>query len=69
VDFVVEARGRLLPIEIKATRRPRPSDAASLQSFRAEYGTRARAGLLLHDGDVTEWIAPGVLSTPWWRVV
>jgi predicted AAA+ superfamily ATPase len=69
VDFVIEARGKVVPIEVKATRRPRPADAMALQSFRTEYGTRARAGLLLHDGDATEWIVPGVLSTPWWRVV
>jgi len=27
------------------------------------------AGLLLHDGAETAWLADGVLATPWWRVV
>jgi len=69
VDFVVEVGGRLLPIEVKATGRPRLSDAAHLRSFRAEYGKKARAGLLLHTGKVPEWLAPDVLAVPWWRVV
>lgn len=69
VDFVVESEGRLLPIEIKAAARPRLSDAAHLRSFRAEYGRKARAGLLLHTGSKLEWLAPDVLAAPWWRVL
>lgn len=69
VDLVVEARDRLLPIEVKAGSRPRLSDAAHLRSFRAEYGKRARGALLLHTGSETEWLAPDVLAAPWWRVI
>ena len=32
-----------------------PADAKGLQTFRAEYGAKSRAGLLLHDGEDTEW--------------
>jgi len=69
VDLVIETDGSLVPIEIKATGRPRLVDAAHLRTFRAEYGTQARAGLLLHTGSTLEWIAPDVLAVPWWRVV
>jgi predicted AAA+ superfamily ATPase len=69
VDLVLEAAGRLLPIEIKAGARPRLADAKHLRSFRAEYGKRARAGLLLHTGSALEWLAPDVLAAPWWRVL
>lgn len=69
VDFVIEAGDRLLPIEVKATKRPRLRDARHLRTFRAEYGDRARPGLLLHAGTITEWFTPGVLATPWWRVI
>ena len=68
VDFVIEHRGRLLPIEVKATRRPRFRDARHLLTFRDEYRERARPGLLLHTGEETEWIAPTVFAAPWWRV-
>lgn len=69
VDFVIEAGGRLLPIEVKATNHPRLGDAMHLRSFRAEYGNKARAGLLLHTGSTLEWLAPDVLAAPWWRVL
>jgi predicted AAA+ superfamily ATPase len=69
VDFVIEAGGRLLPIEVRATGRPRLGDAKQLRTFRREYGKQARAGLLLHAGHRLEWLAPDVLAAPWWRVL
>ena len=69
VDFVVEVDGRLLPIEIKATTRPRRRDSTTLRTFRAEYGEQSRPGLLLHAGELVDWIAPDVLAAPWWRVI
>lgn len=69
VDFVIEAGGRLLPIEVKASGRPRLGDARHLRTFRAEYGRKARAALLLHTGKTLDWIAPDVLAVPWWRVL
>jgi predicted AAA+ superfamily ATPase len=69
VDFVVEAGGKLLPIEVKTGARPRLADAAHLRSFRREYGKKTRAGLLLHTGSTLEWLAPDVLAAPWWRVL
>ena len=68
VDFVIETGGKLLPIEVKATSRPRLADAARLRSFREEYGKAARPGLLLHTGSSVEWLTPDVLAAPWWKV-
>jgi uncharacterized protein len=69
VDFVIESGGKLLPIEVKSTTRPRLSDATHLRTFRTEYGKKARAGLLLHTGNTLEWLAPDVLAAPWWKVL
>lgn len=69
VDFVIEAGGTLLPIEVKATAKPRVGDAKHLRTFRKEYGRRCRPGLVLHTGDSTEWLAPGALAAPWWKVL
>ena len=69
VDFVIEAGDSLLPIEVKSTARPRLRDAGHLRTFRSEYADRARAGLLLHAGTETQWLAPDVLAVPWWRVM
>ena len=69
VDFVIEVAGRLLPIEVKMSARPRLRDTVNLRAFRAEYGAAARSGLLLHTGEALEWLAPDVLAVPWWRVL
>jgi predicted AAA+ superfamily ATPase len=69
VDFVIEAGRTLLPIEVKATGRPRVNDAKHLRVFREEYGRRCRPGLVLHTGDAIEWLAPGILAAPWWKVL
>ncbi len=69
VDFVIEVGGKLLPIEVKATAKPRLADCAHLRTFRQEYGRKARAGLLLHTGRTVEWLTPDVLAVPWWRVL
>jgi len=69
VDLVIETGGRPLPIEIKAAARPRLGDAASLRSFRKEYGAKARAGLPLPTGGTLEWLAPDVLAAPWWTIL
>ena len=69
VDFVVEAKDALLPIEIKMTPRPRVDDARHLRTFREEYKKKARAALLLHTGEKVEWLAPGILAAPWWKVL
>jgi Predicted ATPase (AAA+ superfamily) len=69
VDFVIETEKTLIPIEVKATERPRQSDAKHLRTFRNEHGLRSRAALMLHTGDRIEWLAPGILAAPWWRVI
>jgi predicted AAA+ superfamily ATPase len=69
VDFVIESPGGLLPVEIKASSRPRLADAAGLLAFRGEYPGECPGGLLLHTGDEIVWLAPGVLAAPWWRVL
>jgi hypothetical protein len=56
-------------VGIKAGERPRIADCAHLRTFRAEYGKKARAGLLLYSGHSVEWLASDVLAAPWWIVV
>ena len=69
VDIVIEHQGAVLPIEVKATAKPRFGEARGLLAFRQEYEDISRAGLLLHCGTAVEWIAEGVLAAPWWRVL
>lgn len=69
VDFVIESEGRLLPIEVKSGPRTRLSDTKHLRTFLTQYEDVTRSGLLLHDGDSIEWIAPNVLAAPWWTII
>lgn len=68
VDFVIEHRGKLLPIEIKSTARPATSDVRGLVAFREEYRRKCAGALLLHCGDTVQWLANGVLAVPWHHV-
>lgn len=69
VDLVIESKGRLIAIEIKATTSPRLSDAKHLRTFREEYGSSVHGCLLLHGGSRFEVFAPGILAVPWWSVI
>ncbi len=64
VDFVVEHRAALLPVEVKAANRPRPELAAGLELFLDDLKDRARAGLLLYDGDDIFPLTPRVIAAP-----
>jgi len=68
VDFVIEVGQKLLPIEVKATSKPRLSDTKHLRAFREEYGDRVLPGVLLHTGTTLDWITADVLACPWWRL-
>jgi hypothetical protein len=52
VDIVVEAAGRLVPIEVKLSATPRPAMASSIKTFREDFGNRAAPGYVVHPGDV-----------------
>ncbi len=69
VDLVIETDGKVLPIEIKSASKPRVKDASNLIAFQKEYGKAARAGLLIHNGQDTEWLTPAVLAVPWWKLI
>ncbi len=69
VDFVIEAGGRLLAVEVKAGASPGLGDIRGLRLFQQDYRDRFAGGLLLHGGRDTQWMAEGVLAAPWWRVL
>ena len=69
VDFVLESLGKLLAIEVKATRNPGYGDTKGLRVFLAEYPELAVGGLLLHDGRDVSWLGQRILAVPWWQVL
>lgn len=69
VDFVIEHRESLIPIEVKSGSRPGSQDLRGLKAFRDEYPDRFLGGLLLHDGDEIQWLSDRILGIPWHRVL
>lgn len=69
VDFVLETRGGLLPVEVKAAASPGFADIRGLRAFRQEYRDQFVGGLLLHGGSQTQWMSDEILAVPWWRVL
>ena len=69
VALVLEYAGRLHPIEIKSTGRPRRRDCSGTASFRGAFPTADIApGLVVCAIPEPEWIAEDVLAVPWWMV-
>lgn len=50
VDFLVEAEGRLIPVEVKTTATPRPRMTRGIRSLRNDLGDRCGPGFLVHAG-------------------
>lgn len=69
IDLVVERRGKLLAVEVKATARPTHRDARHLRAFLEEYGKAVHGALLVHAGRETTWLSERLLAVPWWRVL
>lgn len=69
VDFVIEHRAGLLPVEVKSSRQVRRDDARGLAAFRDEYPDLCLGGLLLYDGEEVQWLSDRVLAVPWQRVI
>jgi len=65
VDFVWEGPGEDLPIEVKWTARPTPSDARHIESFLDCYPERAKRGLLVCRAEAREQLTDRVLAIPW----
>jgi hypothetical protein len=65
VDLLIELRGRLHPVEIKATATPRPAQTESLARWRALAGERAGTGLLVSQAEEASALVPGIRALPW----
>lgn len=65
VDFVVEHKGRLLPIEVKWTDQPDWSDARHLRGFLDDHKKVAKEGLLICRCPRPLQLAPNIRALPW----
>jgi hypothetical protein len=64
VDIVVEAGAKLVPIEVKLSATPRPAMASAVKTFQKDFGDKVLAGYVVHPGDITLPLGPGVTALP-----
>ena len=64
VDLVVEAGGKLIPIEVKLSATPHPAMASGIRAFQEDLGEMAGPGFVIHPGDVRLPLAPNVVALP-----
>ena len=64
VDLVVEAGGKLIPMEVKLSATPRPAMASGIRAFQEDLGDKAGQGFVIHPGEVRLPLAPKVVALP-----
>jgi hypothetical protein len=64
VDIVVDTGRALVPIEVKLSATPRPAMAAAIRTFQKDLGDQAGPGYVVHSGDITLPLSPGVTAIP-----
>ena len=68
VDFIVEHRGKLIPLEVKWTDRPDASDARHLRRFLDEHKKIAPVGYVVCRCPRPLLLAPHIRAIPWWML-
>jgi len=64
VDFLVEAEGALIPIEVKLSATPRPAMATPIEMLRGDLGDRVRPGYVVHPGTIRLPLGPHAAAIP-----
>ena len=64
VDIVIETGNKLVPIEVKLSATPRPSMAASIKTFREDFGDKTVPGYVVHPGHVRLPLGSNVTALP-----
>ena len=68
VDFIVEHRGKLIPIEVKWTDRPDASDARHLRGFLRDHKKVASIGYVVCRCQRPLELTPQIHAIPWWML-
>ena len=64
VDILVETNGKLVPVEVKLSATPRPAMASAIKTFQKDLEDKSMPGYVVHPGDVTLPLGPGVTALP-----
>jgi predicted AAA+ superfamily ATPase len=64
VDLLIDTGRTLVPIEVKLSATPRPAMAETILRLRKDLGSRVGPGYIVHPGDLSLPLAPGVTALP-----
>jgi len=64
VDILVEAAGKLIPLEVKLSATPRPEMASSIKVFQSDLGDKALPGFVVHPGEARLPLGAKVRALP-----
>ena len=64
VDLVVEAEGKLIPLEIKAAATARPNMAKEMAVFCRDFEGRTRPGFVIYSGKIKLPLGKGAIALP-----
>jgi predicted AAA+ superfamily ATPase len=65
VDFILETPEEVIPIEVKYTRHPRPTDARGIEHFLSRHPNLARRGIVVCRAPRPEQLTASVRAIPW----
>lgn len=68
VDFILEEKGALVPVEVKAAVSVGNADARHLRTFRERHNGTPRGILLSCDPEIRS-LDQGILACPWWSIL
>jgi predicted AAA+ superfamily ATPase len=68
IDFIVEAEGKLYPIEVKWTENPTAKDTRHLVRFIVEHADRCPGGYVVSRCPHTLDLGKGITAIPWWSL-
>ncbi|NGX60673.1 MAG: hypothetical protein K940chlam9_00140 [Chlamydiae bacterium] len=64
VDLLIEERGKLIPIEVKASSTPKPQMAKGILTFQKDFPKEVEKGYVIHLGEQVLPLAPNVEALP-----
>jgi len=64
VDILVDADGKLVPVEVKLSATPRPEMASNIRALREDLGEIVAPGYVVHPGDVRLPLGSDVTALP-----
>lgn len=64
VDIIVEAEGKLVPLEVKLSATPRPEMAQGIKIFQQDFSSKASSGFVISPGNTRLPLGKNVISLP-----